>query len=88
MSEAQRGSFVVALASSPIVVALVIPGLPSLPVEMTLISFAMGNTPVLAFKLATTRDCRARFGVLRSGGSPKLRCAGTKPAFESESERN
>ena len=53
MSEAQRGSFTVALASSSIVDFLVIPGLPSLSVEMTLMNRMGQDTPLLALKLGS-----------------------------------
>ena len=55
MSEAQRGSFTVARASLSMVDVLVIPGLPFLSVEMTLMSFAARITPLLAFKLGSVR---------------------------------
>jgi hypothetical protein len=53
MSEAHRGSFTVAIASPSMVDVLVIPGLPSLSVEMTLMSSAGGHTPLLALKLGS-----------------------------------
>ena len=60
MSEAQRGSFTVALASSSIVDVLVIPGLPSLSVEMTLMDCMGQDTPLLALKLGMRAELSSK----------------------------
>jgi hypothetical protein len=82
MSEAQRGSFTVALASSSIVDVLVIPGLPSLSVEMTLMNCMGQDTPLLALKLGSACGIVARYGVLKFWSSLRFEVQAPKPAFE------